>query len=206
MPPQRLLANCLPRDILSKQGRSVRLLLLDASRHADLLEMYLAYQPRNCFQGLPPIRDEVCTKWVEGMIRDGFSIVAVPADGEAVVGHVAIFPINPRKCELLVVVAPPFQNQGIGTELVRSAAELADERGFRQVWLPVDATNGRARRVYEKCGFDYTSSRLARELDMALDLAQKKRFAPSCAAPPPPPPHVLSASLGLTVSAVAADA
>ncbi len=206
MPPKHFVANCLPRDILSKQGLPMRLHLLDASRHAKLLEMYLAYQPRNCFQGLPPIRDEVCTNWVEGMIRDGVSIIAVPADGEAVAGHVAVFPINPRKCELLVVVAPAFQNQGIGTELVRSAAELADERGFRQVWLPVDATNGRARRVYEKCGFDYTSSRLARELDMALDLAQKKRFAPSCAAPQPPRPHLLNASLGLTGSAVEADA
>ncbi len=206
MPLQRFVANCLPRDILSKQGLPVRLHLLDAARHANLLAMYLAYQPRNCFQGLPPIRDEVCAQWVEGMIRDGVSIVAVPADGEAVAGHVAVFPINPRKCELLVVVAPAFQNQGIGTELVRSAAELADEQGFRQVWLPVDATNGRARRVYEKCGFDYTSSGMARELDMALDLAQKKRFAPSCAAPQPPPPHLLSASLGLTGAAVWADA
>lgn len=188
---------CLPRNIVSKQGERVCLEFLEKDRHSKLLAMYLAYQPRNCFQGLPPVRDEVCAKWVEGMICDGVSIVAVPACDKAVVGHVAIFPVNRRKCELLVVVAPAFQNQGIGTELVRSAAELAHERGFRQVWLPVDATNGRARRVYEKCGFDYTSSRLARELDMALDLTRKNRFASSCAAPQPPPPHVMIASLGL---------
>jgi hypothetical protein len=51
--------------------------------------------------------------------------------------------------------------------------------------------------VYEKCGFDYKSSRLARELDMALDLERRKRVAPSCAAPQPPPPHAMMASLGL---------
>ncbi len=182
---------------MSKQGELIRLGLLRKDAHSRLLAMYLAYQPRNCFQGLPPIRDEVCAKWVEDMIRDGVNIVAQPVGGRDVVGHVAIFPVNPRKCELLVVVDPAFQNHGIGTELVHSAAELADERGFSQVWLPVDAINSRARRVYEKCGFEYTSSRLARELDMSLDLTRKKRRVLSCAAPQPPAPHLMLESLGL---------
>ena len=55
---------------------------------------------------------------------------------------------------MLVVVCPGFQNLGIGTELVRSCIEVADELGFQRIWLPVDATNVRARHVYRKCGFE----------------------------------------------------
>ena len=195
LPERNLAIGGLPRDILSKNGERIRLILLPEDLHLRLLAMYLDYQPRNCFQGLPPIRDEICAKWVENMIHDGVNIVALSGIRE-VVGHVAVFPVNERKCELLVVVAPAFQNQGVGTELVRAAADVADDLNFSQVWLPVDTTNSRARHVYEKCGFQYTSSRLARELDMALDLAQKP-VVPSCAAPQPPPPHAMIASLGL---------
>ena len=71
---------------------------------------------------------------------------------------------------MLVVVCPGFQNLGIGTELVRSCIDLAAELGFQQIWLPVDATNVRARHVYRKCGFEYVSNKQGRELDMTCDV------------------------------------
>ena len=89
---------------------------------------------------------------------------------QPIVGHAALFPINDKKCEMLVVVCPGFQNLGIGTELVRSCIELADELGFERIWLPVDATNVRARHVYRKCGFEYVSNKQGRELDMSCDV------------------------------------
>jgi RimJ/RimL family protein N-acetyltransferase len=92
------------------------------------------------------------------------------ADDGALIGHTALFPINAQKCELLAVVAPAWQNRGIGTELVHGAVQLADELGFQRIWLPVDAINVRARHVYQKCGFEYVSQGHARELDMALDV------------------------------------
>ncbi len=71
---------------------------------------------------------------------------------------------------MLVVVCPGYQNVGIGTELVRSCIDLAAELGFQQIWLPVDATNVRARHVYRKCGFEYVSNKQGRELDMTCDV------------------------------------
>jgi ribosomal protein S18 acetylase RimI-like enzyme len=53
---------------------------------------------------------------------------------------------------------------------VRSCVASAAELGFERIWLPVEATNVRARRVYEKCGFAYMPGRPARELDMACEL------------------------------------
>jgi GNAT superfamily N-acetyltransferase len=151
------------------------------------LDMYLAFQPRNCFQGLPPIRDAVCTKWVSDMLGTGVNVVA-QCNGEGIAGHAALFPINRQKCEMLVVVCPRFQNVGIGTQLVKGCIVLADELGFQRIWLPVDATNVRARHVYRKCGFEYVSNRQGREMDMACDVRGRSESARSSVATPVPPP------------------
>ena len=165
---------CLPRRFVSKDGLPCELRLL-AGDGQRLVDMYLAFQPRNCFQGLPPIKDAVCIKWVQDMLRTGVNVTAVSRAAEQgalppIVGHTALFPINREKCEMLVVVCPGFQNVGIGTKLVRTCIDLADELGFGRIWLPVDATNVRARHVYRKCGFEYVSNRQGREMDMACEV------------------------------------
>jgi RimJ/RimL family protein N-acetyltransferase len=174
-------AHRVPYEFRDKNGRTLHLRKLDVDLHEALLGMYLAFQPRNCFQGLPPIRDEVCTRWVHDMVRDAVNLVvcdtglvlAGPDKRDArptVLGHAALFPINDEKCEMLVVVSPDHQNHGAGTALVRACIRTAEEQGFQRIWLPVAATNVRARHVYEKCGFEYVSRGLSRELEMAREL------------------------------------
>jgi diamine N-acetyltransferase len=181
--------SCLPCTAISKNGLPFELHRLADDAGQRLIDMYLAFQPRNSFQGLPPIKDEVCVRWVREMLETGVHIIAtnsrntsiLPAQDNAgettelqeahsIIGHVAIFPVNDKKCELLVVVCPGFQNLGIGTELVRSCINLAAELGFERIWLPVEATNVRARHVYRKCGFEYVSNEQGRELDMSCDV------------------------------------
>jgi RimJ/RimL family protein N-acetyltransferase len=177
--------SCLPRSFAGKNDLPIELHRLANDAGQRLIDMYLAFQPRNSFQGLPPIKDEVCVRWVREMLATGIHLVATEIrnadetpsvrDGELpLIGHAALFPVNDKKCELLVVVCPGFQNLGIGTELVRSCIELADELGFERIWLPVDATNVRARHVYRKCGFEYVSSELGRELDMNCDVRSRR--------------------------------
>jgi diamine N-acetyltransferase len=181
IPPQTTIGS-LPHEFDDKCGRKLHLRMLDDSLHQPLLEMYLAFQPRNCFQGLPPIRDEVCAQWVRDMVRNGTNLVAVaPHSGPcatavaaaaqaAVLGHAALFSIDQYRCEMLVVVSSSSQNLGLGTELVQGSVRAARELGFERIWLPVAATNVRARHVYEKCGFQYVSRGLSRELEMACEL------------------------------------
>lgn len=159
----------LPRAFINKQGEAILVHLLDGLVTPRLVEMYLAFQPRNSFQGLPPVKDAACVKWVEQMAANATNLVAL-SFAKGVVGHAALFPMKDAACEFLVVVAPPFQNTGIGTELTRSAVQVSYEIGFEKMWLDVDATNVRARHVYKKCGFDYLSDGHARELEMTLDL------------------------------------
>jgi RimJ/RimL family protein N-acetyltransferase len=162
-----------PRDFLAKSGQALRLELLGTDYYRRLVETYLAFEPRNSFQGLPPLKDEICVQWVEGMITTGINLIALSAEA-GIVGHTAVFPINERKCEMLVVVWPRFQNIGIGTELTRSSVEIAAKPAFEKLWLPVDSTNLRARHIYLKCGFEYVSARQSRELDMVCDLTRQR--------------------------------
>jgi len=188
--------SCLPRTFAGKNGLPIELHRLPDDAGQCLIEMYLAFQPRNSFQGLPPIKDEVCVRWVREMLATGIHVIATAAGKQGtvpifvpakmglspsphegtppLVGHAALFPVNDKKCEMLVVVCPGFQNLGIGTELVRSCIELADELGFERIWLPVDATNVRARHVYRKCGFEYVSNKQGRELDMNCDVRSRR--------------------------------
>jgi CBS domain-containing protein/RimJ/RimL family protein N-acetyltransferase len=159
----------LPQAFIDKKGEAIVIKTLDERLCQGLIDMYLAYEPRNSFQGLPPVIDEACRKWVQHIIGNGVNLVAV-ALGGGVVGHVALFDMDNQRCELLVVVAPQSQNSGIGTQLTRHAVQLAYEIGFDRVWLPVEATNVRARHVYKKCGFEYLRRRDVRELEMAVNL------------------------------------
>jgi diamine N-acetyltransferase len=161
-----------------------------------LIEMYLAFQPRNSFQGLPPLKDEACVAWVRKMLSDGTHLIAELVGDDmqhrsltdALVGHAAIFPVSRSKCELLVVVWPGYYNLGIGTALVRRGIDRANELGYERMWLEVDATNVRARHVYRKCGFEYVADCHGRELDMACDV-RRWRSRPSKCVPRADRPH-----------------
>lgn len=171
---------CLPRAFINRKGEAVLIHMLDEEIGPRLIDMYLAYQPRNSFQGLPPLKDEACVKWVEQMIHNGINVVAMSFH-HGLVGHVALFPFDNKACELFVVVAKDFQNTGIGTELTRSAVQLSYEAGFEKIWLDVESTNLRARHVYKRCGFAYVDLAQAREIEMELDL-KRYRHAVSVAA------------------------
>ena len=52
-----------------------------------------------------------------------------------------------------VVVAPQFEGQGVGRTLMAAAEDWTREKGYRLLSLFVFAENERARRSYEKAGF-----------------------------------------------------
>ena len=158
-----------PHAFTNRKGECVLIKTLDAKRRGPLLKMYLAYEPRNSFSGLPPITDAACTEWVSGMIASGINLIALCFD-KGVIGHAALFGIDEQTCELLVVVCPPEQNIGIGSELTRCAIHAAHELGAERIRLNVEANNHIARHVYEKCGFQYLGRERRGELDMSMDL------------------------------------
>ncbi len=132
----------LPRALINKRGEPILIHHLDNNTAENLVSMYLAF-PRASFQGLPPLKDETCVAWVQGMIKDAVNLLALSFEN-GLVGHVALFPIDKARAEMLVCVIPTYQNTGIGTELIRSVVQLAYDIGFEKIWLPVETTNTRA--------------------------------------------------------------
>jgi len=165
-----------PHAFINKAGEVIVIVPLQPRHEEGLRAMYLAYEPKRSFWGLPPESPDLCRSWVSGMIAEGLNLVALAMEA-GVVGHAALFEMNPETCEMLLVVAPAFQNLGIGTQLARSAIQLAHEIGLRRIWLTVEARNLRARHVLRKCGFVYLDRSHPDEVEMALDVGG--RFDPS---------------------------
>jgi RimJ/RimL family protein N-acetyltransferase len=157
----------MPRATMTARGCSIIVGLLEEPYHDELIDGYLAYQPKGCFQGLPPVRKEVCEAWVRQLIEGGVNLVAISGINGRIVGHAAVLPEDLRDCELLVVVWQHYQNLGIGTELVQSSIDLCGQLGVERLALCVEAKNVRARHVYEKCGFQYLTHAMAGEVKMA---------------------------------------
>jgi len=85
----------------------------------------------------------------DGWDAAAFEIVEV--DGEAV-GYVQIAD-DPEALKVKnIVLAPQFQNRGIGTNLMRDVIERA-RAANKPVWLGVLFENHRARALYERLGF-----------------------------------------------------
>jgi CBS domain-containing protein/RimJ/RimL family protein N-acetyltransferase len=160
-----------PYAFIEKRGAPILIKPLSEGRHDRLIRMYLDFQPRNAFSGLPPITDPACISWVESMIRDGLNLVAISFE-DGVVGHAAVFPMDDKRCEMLVAVSPEYQNVGIGTQLTRCIIQFAYELEFEKIWLSVENTNAVARHVYQKTGFEYILHSEVDELEMVLDLAK----------------------------------
>jgi len=159
----------LPQVFINKTSEAIVIRTLNEATCKGMMDMYMAYEPRNSFQGLPPMGDAACKSWVNHMIGNGINLVALSFTN-GVVGHAALFPIDDKVCELLVVVSPRLQNTGIGTRLTRYISQMAYEIGFDRIRLDVEVKNARARHVYKKCGFEYLAEKDSRELEMALDL------------------------------------
>ena len=154
-----------------KQGDPILIKPLTEKYHQKLIDMYLAYRPRNSFEGLPPISDEACVNWVKHMINTGINLVALSFD-KGMFGHSVLFPMDDTRCEMLIVVTQAHQNCGIGNQLIHCIIQLAYEIGFQKIWLSVSINNFIAKHLYSKCGFEYLPSSDIDQVEMLLDLQQ----------------------------------
>ena len=160
-----------PHAFINKSDQAIVIKGLDPKWREQLRQMYLGYEPKGSFSGLPPLTPEACTTWVDGMIAEAVNLIAMSFEG-GVIGHTAIFPSPGRRCEMLVVVSPPDQNHGIGTELVRCTIHLSHALGFEHIWASIELKNLRCRHVLRKCGFECLTPTSTDESKLELDLRE----------------------------------
>lgn len=157
-----------------KLGREILIRAYEVSDREKLLEMYLNYNPQDRSLGLPPVGRVAIEKWVNYIEKRGFSIVA-EHEG-AIVGHLAIVEDESNKgvVDLAIYLARNYQNQGIGTEMVKAIIDYCKKVCYKKITLVCDRLNWRAIRVYKKCGFQtvLASYELYMELPLKTDVRE----------------------------------
>ena len=138
--------------MVDKTGRPFDVRPYTPEDYPFLEEMYFLFEPKGRFQGMPPLREDVCSKWIRGLVEDGRNFLAW-REGK-VIGHVVILPdFNKSNAEYLIFVGKENRSLGVGNELTRTAIEEAEKLGLKAVWLTVNAYNFKGVRLYKKFGF-----------------------------------------------------
>jgi ribosomal protein S18 acetylase RimI-like enzyme len=110
--------------------------------------------------------------WVEGSLAamgNAGHWVLVADDAGRVVGFVTLAPGRhwsgePEAAIGELVVSPEAEGRGIGRALVESAMKRAAEDGHVRITVSTGAANVRARRLYERIGFENEDVTLSRGL------------------------------------------
>lgn len=157
-----------PRTVTDREGRTVTIDPADSADKADIMEMYLEFDPADRAQGIPPANEPAIESWLDTILADDCLNVAAHHDG-TVVGHATLVPDNRGEHELAIFVFQPFQGAGIGTKLVETLLGLGQAEGLERVWLTVERWNDPAIALYRNVGFE-TSNAESFEIEMGIEL------------------------------------
>ncbi|UIO99935.1 GNAT family N-acetyltransferase [Halobaculum sp. CBA1158] len=134
----------------------------------SLVEMYLAFDPADRAQGIPPGRESDVRSWLETILGDGgYNVIAW--EGDTAAGHATLVP-DGDAYELAIFVLQAYQGAGIGTHLMEALLGHGADNGVKNVWLTVERWNRAAVGLYKKVGFE-TSDAESFELEMTARLA-----------------------------------
>ena len=102
-----------------------------------------------------PVSEEKERKWVrEKLAEKAVLFSMIEKSSGAFIGNIELMDFTETEAELGIAITAAKQDLGYGTEAIRAATGYAfDELGLKRVFLKVYPDNGRAIRVYEKCGF-----------------------------------------------------
>jgi len=149
---------------VSQPPTGVHIAAAEASEHDAILALFPSLasfdvpdrrNPRHLWEG-----DAVMLKdWAAGKRPDCF-VLAARDDAANLLGAAMVsmreelLSHNPSAHLEAIVVAGSAQRMGVATMLLQAAENTARDRGARSMTLHVFASNQRARRLYEKAGYD----------------------------------------------------
>ncbi|PSP74542.1 GNAT family N-acetyltransferase [Halobacteriales archaeon QS_3_64_16] len=132
-----------------------------------LVEMYVAFDPADRAQGIPPARESQVREWLGTILEGGCDVLAWY--GGECVGHATLVPDGEDAYELAIFVLDEYQRAGIGSQLMEGLLGHGQAQSAERVWLTVERWNDVAMALYRKFGFE-TSDTESFELEMALRL------------------------------------
>jgi GNAT superfamily N-acetyltransferase len=156
------------REVTDSEGRTI--LLCCPNESERLVEMYLAFDPADRAQGIPPVEESTIREWLDRITGpDTLNLVA--RHGDRTVGHVVF--VGDTEYELAIFVLQAYQNAGIGTALLRTALGAAAATGIERVWLSVERWNNAAIALYRRVGFEAADTpEFGMEMTLRLDTTE----------------------------------
>ena len=102
-----------------------------------------------------PVSEEKERKWVrKKQAEKALLFSMIEKSSGAFIGNIELMDLTDSEAELGIAITAAKQDLGYGTEAIRAVTGYAfDKLGLKRIFLKVYPDNGRAIRVYEKCGF-----------------------------------------------------
>lgn len=157
-----------PKTFEDRAGRTVDVREYTGDEFDSFVEMYLAFDPQDRAQGIPPTNEDRIRDWLDSILTDDAANVIARTNGQ-LIGHATLVPDSGDEYELAIFVLNEYQESGIGTELITALLGAGQKQGIERVWLSVERWNTAARALYRKVGFE-PSKTDSFEFEMALRL------------------------------------
>ena len=142
-------------------------LMLSSLAEESLYSRYIGYRR--------PAKEEIRANLEGGGVRE-IILVALPVGSEneivAQVGCVFLDP--PTSAELSMIVRDDWQNQGLGTALLKAMLSCASQAGVERIVGVIGLSNDRMIHVLDKLGFT-THTRHYDHLEMSLEISSQKK-------------------------------
>lgn len=162
---------CPPRcpRFETKSGTALLVRPYEADDMDPLVRMYDDFDQYSRSMGLPPSGVSKIENWLDRLTERGWNLVAF--DGNRAIGHVAVVPSDSvdHRWKFLIYVHQEYQNEGVGSEMIKQLVAYADERDGNELALEVSTGNERAITVYKNIGFEVVERGFS-ELSMTLKL------------------------------------
>jgi ribosomal-protein-alanine N-acetyltransferase len=100
--------------------------------------------------------------WTHGNFVDSLAagyLAELRLDDTAVAGYYVAMPGFEETHLLNLTVRPELQRRGLGWSMLERVCRQAGLRGDRELWLEVRQSNGAARQLYRRFGFDESGLR-----------------------------------------------
>lgn len=134
-------------------GRTVEVREVTGDDLEEFVEMYLAFDPQDRAQGIPPTSEPRIREWLTRILTDDAVNVTATTENR-LVGHATLVPDGVGEYELAIFVLREYQQSGIGTRLITALLGVGADHSVERVWLSVERWNGAARALYRNVGFE----------------------------------------------------
>jgi GNAT superfamily N-acetyltransferase len=162
-----------PRSFPDREDREIRIEAIDDAALDAVAEMYVAFDPADRAQGIPPASENRVYDWLDTIFGEGLNVAAF--HGDEVAAHATLVPDEAHgdpgehAYELAIFVLQSYQRAGIGRELLETLLGHGAREDVDRVWLTVERWNKAAVALYKDVGFETCGSE-SFELEMSLRL------------------------------------